>query len=185
MKRVILALLLAGCSAAPPGPTGAATNGTAALPAESAAATNGTTPGSQATGGEPTAVNGSDPAAVNGTAAATNGTARPDLPQTEAVPAVPDAGIPVYPGAKAIGGGQLKLKGKLDSFLATLDYQTPDPVGKVVSWYQKKLPKARLTRLQEPGYELVTLQDPSGQITVSRSGPQGPTLVNLVRQQQP
>ena len=165
MRRLLLGLVIAGCTAAPPaapptagsgGVTGstAAINGSAALPEEGGAATNGT---------------------ANATVA--------DLPQTEAAPPEKDSSLPIYPGAKALGGGQLKLKGKLDSFLATLDYQTPDALAKVVSWYQQKLPKAKVTRLREPGYELVTLQDPALQVTVSRSGAKGPTLVNLVRQQ--
>ena len=92
-----------------------------------------------------------------------------------------DLKIPIYPGARAIGGGQLKTQGSLETFLATLDYQTPDPHARVVSFYKARLPKARLTRLREPGYELVSLIDDKVQVTVSRRE-KGPTLVNLVRQ---
>ncbi len=166
MKRLLVALLLTGCTSAPPSsPTPGALNRTAPAATAPPAAGNGTAPAAN----------------ITGPGAASNGTA--DLPQTEAAPPAEDAGLPVYPGAKALGGGQLKLKGKLDAFLATLDYQTADSVAKVVTWYRQKLPQAKLTKLQEPGYELVTLQDPSVQITISRSGPKGPTLVNLVRQQ--
>lgn len=159
MKRALVAFLLAGCTATappPPSPTPGALNQTAPAATAPPAAGNGTL------GGNTT-----------------------DLPQTEAAPLAKDAQLPIYPGAKALGGGQLKMKGGLDSFLATLDYQTGDPVAKVAAWYQGKLPKAKVSKLKEPGYELVTLQDPAVQITISRSGPKGPTLVNLVRQQQP
>lgn len=151
MRRLLAALLVAGCTASPPPPE------PVVVPS--------TTP-------TPVAIEGPRDLPA-------------DLPQTEAAPAPKDLQVPVYPGAKALGGGQLKLKGKLDSYLSTLDYQTPDSVAKVVTWYRGKLPKAKQSRIQEPGYELVTLQDEVAQITISRSGAQGPTLVNLVRQAAP